>query len=315
MAKLKSERHHWWPECISKLWVDDEGFVSQMMPDGKIQRLKPKNVGVIGNGHHIRLGSDATEESPWDETFEPVFNKPDSTFPALIAWLETLERCDPPFEREVTGRLFRQVSSDEQFQTLIECVVSLAVRSPRSRNRAVSLAERFRGPLPERERNSLIGLNIRSAQRDAVREIAGRGKAMVLFSPEREFIYGDGLYDNMPVPVQHWYGPRMLVPLTPSMAVLFARPMQYTPEPRLMTLVLAPTETAALNHAVQIYSRQFLFFRDEQPVLDEAFTQGRHLVFADHRNPVEPLIHAMPGVPPRNTSLDFLFERSRGDRG
>lgn len=283
-----------------------------MMPNGEIRRLKPKNIGVIGNGHHIKLSDDPTVDSPWDQSFEPEFDRADSAFPGLIAWLETLERCDPPFERARAERIVRQPVSDQQFATLIECLVSLAVRSPRCRSRAVSLAEHFRGPLPEHERNSLIGLNIRNAQRDAVKEISGRGKAMVLYSPEREFIYGDGFYNNMPIPVQHWHGPKLLVPLTPAIAVLFARPMQYMTEPRLVTLVLAQAETEKLNHAIQIYARQFLFFRTEQPTLDNAFAQGKHLIFADHRNPIELLIHAIPGVPPRDTSLDFLLDMPRG---
>jgi hypothetical protein len=51
MAKLNSERHHWWPECVSDFWKDDDGGVNWMLPDGTLRRSSPNNFGVIGNGH------------------------------------------------------------------------------------------------------------------------------------------------------------------------------------------------------------------------------------------------------------------------
>jgi hypothetical protein len=129
---------------------------------------------------------------------------------------------------------------------------------------------------------------------------------MVIFSPEREFIFGDGFYHNFSVPVQHLHNPKMLVPITPWMSVLYTRPMSYRTEPKLVTLVATAAETDALNYAVQVYARKAIFYRSERPTITEAFAQGKHLVFADHRNSVEQLIHFIPGVPPRDTSLDWL---------
>src|SRR5690606_11016925 len=66
----KSERHHWWPECLSKHWADPDGGVHWLRPDGSEQRAKPAAFGVIGNGHFIKLGREAGETTAWDQNFE-----------------------------------------------------------------------------------------------------------------------------------------------------------------------------------------------------------------------------------------------------
>lgn len=308
MAKVKSERHHWWPECVSQYWADAEGGVHWLLPDGEVRRSTPNNFGVIGNGHLIKLGDDPGVGSCWDTSFEAEFQTADNNFPRIIEWLNSLDHCAPPFDRPIGSRILPQPVEDEQFSALIECVVSLAARSPMHRERGVALAEHLRGPLPERERNSLIGANIQRTLRNAVRNLGGRGKAMVIFSPEREFIFGDGFFQNLTVQGEHWHHPKILAPLTPWMSVLFTRPMSYGLEPRLVTLVASPQETDGLNDTVQVYARNALFYRSERPTVGEAFTCGKHRVFKGHRNPVDFLIHEIPGVSPRDNRLDDLFD-------
>lgn len=280
-----------------------------MRPDGETTCTTPNNFGVIGNGHFIKLSTDPAETTPWDENFESEFQRADDNFPAVIDWLDTLDRAAPPFERSIKDRITVVGSSDEQYALLLECIVSLVVRSPKHREAAVGLAERLRGPLGQRERNSLIGANMRHSQRNAVKELGGRGKAMVIFSAEREFIFGDGFYHNFNVPVQHLHNPKMLVPITPWLALLFARPSSYRTDPRLVTLAASASEVDALNNAVQVYARNAIFYRSERPKITAAFAQGKHLIFKDHRNSVDQLIHHIPGVPPRDTSLDWLADR------
>ena len=308
MAKVKSERHHWWPECVSEHWADTEGGVHWLLPSGQVRRATPNNFGVIGNGHHIKLGDDPAVGSVWDTSFETEFQRADNNFPAIIDWLNSLNRCDPPFDRPVSSRIVANPVEDERFADLIECLVSLAARSPMHREQAVALAEEFRGPLPERERNSLIGANIQRALRNAVRNLGGGGKAMVIFSPEREFIFGDGFFHNLTIQGEHWHHPKLLAPLTPWMSVLFTRPAGYRIEPRLVTLVANAAETDALNYAVQVYARDMLFYRSERPQVDEAFTCGRHKIFANDRNSVDRLIYEIPGVQPRDPNMDALID-------
>ncbi|MFY7835981.1 MAG: hypothetical protein ACOVQ0_06840 [Novosphingobium sp.] len=308
MAKLKSERHHWWPECVSQYWADGEGGVHWLLPSGKVRRSVPKNFGVIGNGHAIKLGDEPTVGSVWDTSFEAEFQNADNNFPMIIDWLNSLDRCSPPFERSVGSRIVPVPVEDQQFATMIECLISLAARSPKHREQGVALAEEHRGPLPERERNALIGANIQRTLRNAVRNLGGRGKAMVIFSPEREFIFGDGFFHNLTVQGDHWHHPKMLVPLTPWMSVLFTRPRGYTVEPRLVTFVANKAEADELNYAVQVYAREMLFYRSECPQVDEAFTCGVHKIFADDRNAVDTLVYEIPGVPPRDPNMDEIID-------
>lgn len=308
MAKLKSQRHHWWPECVSQYWADSSGGVHWLLPNGEVRRSVPRNFGVIGNGHAIKLGDDPVTGSVWDSSFEAEFQNADDNFPRIIDWLNTLDRCDPPFERPVSTRIVPVAVEDSQFATLIECLVSLAARSPSHREQAVALAEHFRGPIPEGERNALIGANIQRSLRNAVRNLGGWGKAMVIFSPEREFIFGDGFFQNLTVQGQHWHHPKILAPLTPSMSVLFVRPMGYAVDPRLVTFVANPAEVDELNYAVQVHARDMIFYRTQRPTVDEAFTCGVHKVFANDRNAVDTLIYQIPGVPPRDPSIDALLD-------
>jgi Protein of unknown function (DUF4238) len=307
--KLRSERHHWWPECVSEHWADDSGGVNWLLPDGAIRRSSPNNFGVIQNGHHIKLGNDPSAYSPWDENFEVEFQTADSEFPRIIELLETLDRCDPPFERPIPSRVISPAFSDEDFATLVECILSLAVRSPLQRQRAVALAEHYRGPLPQRQRNSLIGMNLRRTHSTALRSLKGCGKALIIFSPEREFIFGDGFFQNLPVNGMHWHSPKILAPITPSISVLYAQPTQYATLPKLSTLVVTSQEVDQINFAVQVYAKDAIFYRSQCPTIDQVYANGKHAMFADDRNAVDQLIYQIPGIPPRDPSFDFLRDR------
>jgi hypothetical protein len=305
MSEEQPKRHHWWPECVSERWADAEGGVNCLLPSGEARRARPAAFGVIGNGHSIKLGGPG-EPTPWDINFESEFQKADDSFPGLISWLDGLDRAEPPFEIERAQRILPQQVDDERLDTLIECIVSLAVRSPMYRERAVALAEDLRGPLPERERNALIAANMQRSQRSVVRSIRGGGKVMVLYSPERELVFGDGFFHNIYPPGEHIYNAKILAPITPWMSVLFVRPSSYRIDPRLVTMTLSIEEADALNYAVQVYAKEQLFYRTQRPAITPAYKGAAHFVFKDDRNPVDDLIYSMPGIPPRDTALDFL---------
>ena len=310
-GKLKSERHHWWPECVSRLWADKDGGVHWLRPNGKVIRATPDNFGVIGNGHHIKLSRHPGAPSPWDESFEAAFQTADDTFPKVIARLEGLPRAPAIFDRPLAERMISHAPTDEQFAQLIECVISLAVRSPMHRDLAVRTAAGFRGKIEPTERNVLIGLNIRHSLRSALRQIGGRGKALVVFSYSREFIFGDGFFNNLTPPTDHLLSPKLFVPLTPQMAVLFVRPTRFSVEPRLVTLVVSADEVDILNRAVPVYAKEAIYFRSERPAMTDDFAQGKHLIFADHRNPIDQLIYDIPGVPRPEPWLEALLDRAK----
>ena len=188
MPKLKSERHHWWPECVSDYWKDSEGLAHWILPDGETRHSPPKNFGVIGNGHYIKLSRDPHEATVWDQNFEDEFGRADSHLRGVIEWLESLDRVDRRNAKDLGSRFLRQDACDENVGLLVEGLVSLAVRSPINRESAVGLAEKLRGSLPERERNAIMGSNMRGCQRRTVE--LDRNSRQV----RRHVLAGSGIY-------------------------------------------------------------------------------------------------------------------------
>lgn len=308
MGKLKSERHHWWPECISRHWADDAGGVHWLLPDGEVRRAKPAAFGVIGNGHLIKLGNKPDEPTAWDQNFETEFHNADANFPAVIKWLEGLDYQSDG--RQKTG-FVPQSSSDELFGQMVESLVSLAIRSPMTREACVLLAEHFRGPLPERERNSLIAINLRDMHRRTVQSLGSRGRATAILSPHREFVFGDGFYHNLASPNIVPHSPLILAPITPRLAILYAKPIQYAVEPRLSTLIVNAEEAEMINQSVQIYARKMLFYRSEKPELSDEYRRDEHLQFSSSHNIVEEMMCRMPGIKRVNMPLRLSQEISR----
>jgi hypothetical protein len=305
VTKDLPKRHHWWPQSVSQFWLNSTGGINRLTPDGMVKSLTPINTGVIGNGHYIKLGKPG-EATPWDENFESEFATADENFPRIIAWLNGLDRREAPLEISRRRRTIEQAITDLQMAEVIECLVSLAVRSPMHREKAVVLPEELRGALPERERNVLIGSNVRHSHQRTIRALQGGGKLMVIYSPEREFIFGDGFFNNITPPCDIITNAKIVVPLTPWMTAIYARPRSYRIDPRLVTLTATGAEVDILNGAIQIHARRQIFYRSERPKISEAFRKEEHLIFRDDRNSVDDFIYGMPGVDPRDDTMDFF---------
>lgn len=295
MTTLKSERHHWWPECVSRHWAAADGTTGWLKSDGSCIRIRPDNLGVIGNGHHIKMGKDGGP-SPWDQSFERVFDKADSSFPKVIKWLEGLPRSLVPYDDNKNQRFMAQICADEELIALTECVVSLAVRGPMNRAASVGLADKLRGPIASPERNVLIGVNMRNSQRIVADSIGARAKFVAVYSPEREFIFGDGFFHNVGNAQMAPQSPKLFAPITPNIAVLICRPSQYTPEPKLFTLVLGDKEADACNQAVQVYAKNAIYFRSQQPLPIANFLSDIHQRYSDLSNPIDNIIRTVPGI-------------------
>jgi hypothetical protein len=209
-------------------------------------------------------------------------------------------------------RFVAQLCSDNELLLMTECAVSLAVRGPMNREASVALAEDFRGTIESSERNALIGLNMRNSQRVIADSIGARGKFVAIYSQDKEFVFGDGFFHNVrnAQMAPHW--PKLFVPITPRICILVCRPSRYTVEPKLSTLVLDDHEVDVCNHAVQVYAKNAIYFRSQQPALDEAFRRAEHLSYAQPGNPMDSLIHSIPGVPARDSSFDRFYNQGPG---
>ncbi len=303
MAVLKAAQHHWWPRCVSRHWVHSDGKVGRIEPDGRVIRVPPHKLGAIGNGHHGKLSNQVGfDTTAWDFTFEQEFADADDSFPEVISWLCGLKHS-PRLGCIAAGDRFQsQPATDEVLRTLTECVISLVVRSPMNRDAFARLPERFGFPALDGGRDAVVSMNMLGKQRLISDSIASRGKFAVLFSGNREFIYGDGCFNNLDGAVNPPHEPKLLVPLTPGVAVIICRPLSYLVEPRLSSIVLTDDETEHCNHAIQVYSRNEIFFRSQPPHLDPAFACGERRRYARADNPVDALIQAIPGIPARDRS-------------
>jgi hypothetical protein len=294
MIMDQSKRHHWWPEGVSERWLDAKGVVHEMAPDGTEKPLTPKNAGVIGHGHSIKMHSDPNVQSAWDENFEGKFQDVDSHFPRLLDWLDEVRAASVASSSGASTTFVPLAVSEDRLEWLSKGLISLAVRSPRCRAMAVGLADRLRGPIPTRERNRLIGLNLRDTFERAVENIGTQGKFVIILSPEREFIYGDGFFHNVQPPMATSISPTILAPLLPHVSVLFVRPIQFSVEPKVHTFIASERDVEALNQTVMVYSCDRVFYRHHRPELTDDFKKGRHLVY-NGENPISNFIKHIPG--------------------
>ena len=249
--------------------------------DGKKVSSPRSNFGAIGNAHHIKFG----ENNPWNSTFEPVFDRADTEFPDLANWLMTLEANTTSPNAPFQDRFMAQALSRERRRQVAAGLSSLIVRSPRSRNNIRLTVEyylqRF-GVERDHIDKTLIAGNMRANHQAFTEAIDGGGKFVVLISDASEFIWGDGFLHNFPTNSDRPLSPRCVVPILPTVTVLFVQPTMYRTQSELLTIRLSKNEVAFFNKIVQIYSCEHVFFRNDEPQMIEEFSRHEHLKFINH---------------------------------
>ncbi|MCS6067385.1 DUF4238 domain-containing protein [Klebsiella variicola subsp. variicola] len=140
---LKTERHHWWPQTISKYWGNSRGFINRVNAKGESTEVKPKSLAVIKNGHIIKFSDNPEKRSSFDQNFECFFDKADSNSNAIIKLLSEIRIKH--FQCESESSTKSNICSSEEHELLIEIIVSLAVRSPMYRDGCIAIAEKLRG--------------------------------------------------------------------------------------------------------------------------------------------------------------------------
>lgn len=278
---FESRRHHWWPETLSEYWKGADGKVSQISPDGRVVRERPSSFGFEKHTHNIRLGA------PWDSSFEQDFAQADSAMSSMIDWLITLEAKDvnlSPF----MDRFLGQTVTTQQTEWMSECLASLVVRSPAMRHRIRQGLEGHRknfGLVDYEADKSLIAANMRPLLRSFAHHMQVTGKFAVLFSEDREFIFGDGFFQSFPTVVPGCHGCKCIIPLTPTISVLYCSPSRYASTTRLATIRLLRDEVVHCNRLVQIYSCDRIFYRNDRPDLLKEYADTRHHLLRYHSEP------------------------------
>jgi hypothetical protein len=233
------------------------------------------------HAHNIRL------KSPWgDGSFEDAFGTPDGEFPKVIDWLLNLD--SPATAARSKRHFLAQPISIERREQLARCVASLIARSPRFRNYLRLAVEPAGNPFGAQKfapSETLIAMNLRGCFETFARSIGAAGTFMVGFSDSREFIFGDGFFSNF-LSRDAPLCPRVLLPLTPSMVLLYVRPIAFVIPPKLVTLRLRDDEVAFVNETIQVYSKDQLFFRCQKPSISEHFWIHEFLEFTDDYHPI-----------------------------
>lgn len=290
---ILGEKHHWWPQSLSKYWANERGLIHRINHEGVVQKIPPKKIARITNGHNFVF-----KDSPLlNATFEHDFDQADRDFPPII---ESFEELRIIHEKEIpktkNNHIHTQSCNNELFERILACLVSLVVRSPKFRNSAKQSITLFRKNINSTELKQLISLNIGSKYKEITRFLGSKGKLIFFFSLSREFIFGDGFYHNVPLGgVKNSYDVRFLIPLLPNISVLYIRPWQYTPEPRIFTLWADKELTSLMNDTIQIYSNEYLFYKSNKPELIDSFIQKEHCIF-DGYDPIDQLINNIPGI-------------------
>lgn len=279
---LKTELHHWWPRSLADHWAASDGMVSVIRPNGEVHRAPAGAFGAITNAHHMKIGG------PWDSTFEPMFNRPDSEISEFVRWLATLDNPLIDANRPMIERITPQQLNQERQQQIARVTASLLARSPGIRHSIKLGAEHFRREIGLAEPTAdktLIAANQRGLYDSYRKKMESSGRWAILFTDEKEFIAGDSFLHNFPASQDGTSsGKKLVLPILPTVTILYMLPTQYPSEPRLVTLRLSATEVSFLNQIVQVYAKDTIFYRDEKPALSADFASGKHKIFPCHGN-------------------------------
>lgn len=300
---IKGEKHHWWPEVLARYWLDDNGLVSRIDDSGQVISTKPNKLGKISDGHNIIF----EEETPWQSTIEHYFDNADSNMPRIIEWLKSFEN-----EAIAIDNIDKYCDGEgvetKNFDILRECLISLILRSPRYRNAQNLFVESFRGQLEKSESKRLIAANIHQKYSVLINASKGVGKFALLFSINNEFIYGDGVYSSINSATENLFGVKAVVPMTPNITVIWSSPMSYRNHPILVPIVADKGFVEIVNYSVQVYSKNYLFYRNQQPELIDDFKLCDHRIFQYSHNPFDSLIQTLiPDDSKRHTQFHPNF--------
>ncbi|MEZ5649454.1 MAG: hypothetical protein R3E87_02785 [Burkholderiaceae bacterium] len=275
---IEGERHHWWPKSLSQNWGDEAGLIGRISSQGKVAKAVPGNLAVIRDGHNfIPARAQNKSPSPWDHTFEQEFDRSDSSFPGVIQLLRDLVESHKRSTPVGAFEFMPHRLPDKKVELLLECVLSLVIRSPRFRFLAIQPARWFGRELSGKEGRSLAAANIKGALPRILSSLADHGRFSVIFSESSEFIFGDGFYSNVHLGSAFApYNVRFLAPITPEIAVFYSRRISRRDCAQLTTVLASEAFVNAVNETVQIYAKDELFFRKQAPTLIDAFKKAEY---------------------------------------
>jgi hypothetical protein len=107
------------------------------------------------------------------------------------------------------------------------------------------------------------------------------GKVVLLHSWRREFVTGEGYLNNLNGST-HQSSYRCLVPLTPQLCALLFRDLQYLTESNCFSVALTEKEALTINCITQLYTKDSILFRSQQPLVEEFFAERSFRALFNH---------------------------------
>lgn len=286
MKKNKPSNHHWWPKSLSKFWKSSNDLIYMFSPNSDVKAVPPAQVALIRNGHNIIFNDHPGEGSVFDFSFESVFDKSDINFPMVVTELsKVILNHEGDFRRLNISEDF----SDDFFSLVVECAVSLAVRSPRYREKIKSTVEKYRGPLSNVENKKYIALNMKDKHNLIVRGIAKNAAVCFLYDSKGRFIFGDGFYQNIPLVIPPLTTLTLVVPFTPEITVIvhsgYSRKYLST-----NVININSCELELCNSTIQVYSNNVIFSKSSDLIISDYFKNNEFMEFHFFDDPMSKLI-------------------------
>lgn len=301
-AGRKSKNHHWWPVALQCYWADRVGDVSWIGPTGEVSNKRAVNrkIGSKRYGHTI------FRDSLWENHFENEFDV-DNEIHTIIGELNALK----PFGRTpseffvLMKRLFNKGRSlrdmckfyhlnERLHRNILLLMYSLLIRSPANRFRYESYPKMIGLPADEEVGKGNMLQSYRIAKKLCQTGQITNQYFVILHSPLKRFIYGDGSLDWLTSGLfANRVDGRTLIPLTPHLCVYFCTPRSMRSTPNCASLSAAPWMVDRVNEITQIYAKDKLFFLGKAPKLTDAYRRSQ---FLEHKEKTDVLIDMLDEV-------------------
>ncbi|MDF1634159.1 hypothetical protein [Mycoplana sp. MJR14] len=288
-----SKNHHWWPVALQRYWADSKRDVSWIEPDGRTDKKKFDNrkIGYKIHGHTILKGT------VWESSFENEFDIDNEIHNIVRALKALAEQGKRPSELIRMAMLFfkrdrklRDMCNfhdmdDNLHRLLLTLIYSLLIRCPAARFRYEEYPRLFGFRPSENVGKANMLQSYRTAKKLCEKSISSNQKFVILHSPMKNFLFGDGLLDWLTVNENSYrISGKALIPLTPNICIYFCTTDSITSNHNCASLIAPNWIVDRVNEITQIYSRDKIFYLGKPPQIINSFRQNEFLEFENKSN-------------------------------
>ncbi|TPJ33704.1 hypothetical protein [Mesorhizobium sp. B2-8-3] len=297
-----SKNHHWWPVGLQSYWTDKAGDVSWIEPSGTVDRKRAANrkIGYKIHGHTLfKVGE-------WEHKFEDEFDVDNEVHNTILAFRKLKPLGYSPSDwLKIAQLLFKKDRSlkdyckffqidERNHRTLLLLIYSILIRSPASRSRYENYPGMMGLPPSEEVGKINMSQRYRIAKKLCLNGIISNQCFIILRSPLKKFIFGDGSLDWITNGlVTNKTSGRALISLTPDLCIYFCTPMTMRSSPNCASMIAPPWMVDWINQITQVYSRDKLFFLGRPPTLTDAFKKAQ---FLEHKKKSDDLIEMLDKI-------------------